>query len=672
MIPPGETIPHRPFSGINLPLMIRVVVFTGGRGAGVLSSHLLVEPGIDLTLAINGYDDGASTGAVRRFLGDCLGPSDFRKNASRLALAKRTCSAALVDFLDARTPERLTEPQASADLSDIAEGRATSWLPSMNLSLEERHAVSRRLDRFLAECRQSACVFDFGDCALGNLVFAGGFLLSGRRFNAAVDDYAAVVGLPAGVIENVTDGANAFLVALESDGTVIGTEEAIVSLPPRSRIEDLFLIDRRLGPDECSALTALGPDGARQALLARSVPARLNPRLAARIDQADLIVYAPGTQHSSLYPSYLTEGLPARLAGNVGATKLLITNLESDVEIRDQDAVSLVSRALFYLTQRGRHALPAPCLVTHFVLNDPGDSPEVRPLVPLGQVETFDDPRMVRIGDFEDGHSGRHDATRVLRPFLESRLHDRGRPRVAVLLYGESSPVAITQTLLEIARSPSLAQASITVYFGADNPIPADWLVRLPFAVEQHATLAEAEWWLRLAVDAHDYDYVGMFESSGAYRGEDLVALLSYLHQSRLSAIWGSRRLSVLDVREAYRHREYPSWASRASSRAGSHTLSLAYLLFHGRYVSDTLSGLRVLRAAEYSHLKVAANDSRANQHLLTALLRRRADFIEVPVQFVTTPRHQPVMKLATGVVSLLAICKSGLGTLAGFPYWDL
>ena len=41
--------------------------------------------GVSLTVAINGYDDGASTGEVRRFLGERLGPSDFRKNASRLA-----------------------------------------------------------------------------------------------------------------------------------------------------------------------------------------------------------------------------------------------------------------------------------------------------------------------------------------------------------------------------------------------------------------------------------------------------------------------------------------------------------------------------------------------------------------------------------------------------------
>ena len=38
--------------------------------------------------------------------------------------------------------------------------------------------------------------FQFDDCAVGNLVFAGAFVRAGRSFNEAVDDYAALVGLP--------------------------------------------------------------------------------------------------------------------------------------------------------------------------------------------------------------------------------------------------------------------------------------------------------------------------------------------------------------------------------------------------------------------------------------------------------------------------------------------
>ena len=65
---------------------LHVVLFSGGRGSAALSRQLVASPAVDLTIVINGYDDGASTGEVRRFLGDSLGPSDFRKNAGNLAV----------------------------------------------------------------------------------------------------------------------------------------------------------------------------------------------------------------------------------------------------------------------------------------------------------------------------------------------------------------------------------------------------------------------------------------------------------------------------------------------------------------------------------------------------------------------------------------------------------
>ena len=42
------------------------------------------QKNIDLTLLINAYDDGKSTGEIRKRISGLLGPSDFRKNLSYL------------------------------------------------------------------------------------------------------------------------------------------------------------------------------------------------------------------------------------------------------------------------------------------------------------------------------------------------------------------------------------------------------------------------------------------------------------------------------------------------------------------------------------------------------------------------------------------------------------
>ena len=620
--------------------MLNVVVFTGGRGSDVLSQRLLARQDVALTLVVNGYDDGASTGEVRRFLGDSLGPSDFRKNASRVAAATGSCPPELIALVDRRLAA--DETAARAEFESIA---ATA-----------PPAVRARLDAFRAELTRS---FAFSDCAIGNLVFAGGFLLAGRRFNAAVDDYSALLGLPPGVIEDVTNGENAFLVAIDRDGAVLGTEEAIVDARRENRIDDIFLIDRPLPEKPWTT------EEARAFFASHAAGVTLNPRVAAKVDAADLIVYAPGTQYSSLFPSYLTPGLGRHIAANLKALKLLITNLQMDAEIAGSSAVGLVDRALFYLTEKGKVALPTPFLITHYLLNDPKQTETERPYVPLGQVDSFEDPRLVRIGFYEDGVTGRHDASKVLTPFVESLVRPAPRARVGVLLYRANSANKLTQSMLEIARSLP-ERADLTIFAARPSMLIDDGFVRgLPFDVRFAADEGEAEKSLRASIEAGELDYVVLFESSGMYRGDDAAGLIRYVEGGRLDAVWGSRRLSVRDIDRSYQQRHTESAVARSVSRMGSHVLSFGYLMLYGRYVADTLSGVRAVRAADAAAVPVALTHPMVNQHLLGRLMRRRADLLEVPVQFLPLAADRVTRtSIGDGVHSLATMVRARLKRL--------
>ena len=618
--------------------MVRVVLFSGGRGSGVLSRQLLKDPQISLTLAINGYDDGASTGEVRRFLGDSLGPSDFRKNASRLALELGTCPPALIEMLDARLPDGLSEGAAVETIRQRA-----SAFP----------AVSARVEAFLLERETTGKPFNFNDCSVGNLVFAGSFLRSGRQFNAAVDDYCALVGLPAGLIEDVTDGANAYLVAIGEDGAILGSEGEIVDAAGgHNRIREIYLIDRALSEADRAAL---GRDATAAAAFFQQHRAvvGLNPRLADRLKDADLIVYAPGTQHSSLFPSYLTPGLSDLIARNLGAIKLLITNIQTDAEIAGSSAVDLIDRALFYLNDKGRRTLPSPCLITHYIVNDPGRDEQAVPYVPLGHIEALEDPRLVRIANYEEGISGRHDASKILEPFVRSLVERRDPQKLAVLLHDAGSLNKVTQTLLEMVRGGigRLPVAATVFYEGA--PLDRGFLDSLPFAVRAFAAPQTFEDALRGA----DFEYVLLFESSGMYRGEDIAVLASHLAIGRLDAVWGSRRLSARDIAESIRFRYQKAPLFGAISAVGSHVLSLACLFLYGRYISDTLSAVRVVRSEDALRLSVPLTHKHANEHLLARLLRRKAELLEIPVQFFPiSPERVKRTSVGEGLRSLATL----------------
>ena len=59
---------------------IDVALLCGGRGRAAIIRALLDSGRCHLSLLVNGFDDGRSTGAVRRLVPGMLGPSDFRKN----------------------------------------------------------------------------------------------------------------------------------------------------------------------------------------------------------------------------------------------------------------------------------------------------------------------------------------------------------------------------------------------------------------------------------------------------------------------------------------------------------------------------------------------------------------------------------------------------------------
>jgi 2-phospho-L-lactate transferase/gluconeogenesis factor (CofD/UPF0052 family) len=620
---------------IEGPGHIRVVLFSGGRGSGALTTTLVRTRGVRLTVAINGYDDGASTGEVRRFLVDALGPSDFRKNASRLAVELGTSPPSLIAVLDERLPDDASAATVEALVQDLQGGR------SHDVALQEipqatRQAVATRIARFVEELATGR-PFSFRDCSVGNLVFAGGYLLQHRRFNAAVDDYTALVGLPPGLIENVTDGTNAHLVALARDGQVLGREADIVDATRQNRIRDIYLLERPLDSEACRRLAAIGPDAAAARLEADSMHPALNARLEQRIAEADLIVYAPGTQHSSLFPSYLTHGLSAAVGRNTRAIKLLITNIQADAEIAGSSAVDIIERAVFYLKEKGHLATPTPALVTHYLVNDPGTPEERQTYVPLGRLDALQDPRLVRVGQYEHGGSGRHDASKVLAPYLEGLLaKHRERRRIAVLLHDAGSTDKLAQTLLEMVRGGVGEQSvDLVVFCETGRRLDREFLTTLPFTVREIGPLDDQveDDRLRRSLREGGCEYVLLFESSGMYSGEDIPWLISHL-TGRLDAVWGSRRLSVRDIEESYRLKYRQHGMLGAISYAGSHALSLAYLLLYGRYVSDTLSAARAVRTADVLAAPVGLTHKDINQYLLSDLLRRKAEMFEVPVHF--------------------------------------
>ena len=221
--------------------------------------------------------------------------------------------------------------------------------------------------------------------------------------------------------------------------------------------------------------------------------------------------------------------------------------------------------------------------MTHYLLNAPQSGGAGDTYVPLGRLDALQDPRLVRVGQYEQSGSGRHDAAKVLGPYVASLLaRRRQRRRVAILLHDAGSVDKLAQTLLEMIRGGLADQpVDVTVFCETAEPLDRGFVSGLPCAVTEIASLADPaeDRRLRTALVDGGFEHLMLFESSGMYNGEDVPWLISHLLGGRLDAVWGSRRLSVRDIEESYRLKYRQRALMGSVSRVGSHALSLAYLL---------------------------------------------------------------------------------------------
>src|SRR4051812_46814544 len=101
--------------------MLNVVVLNGGRGAAALIPALLARQGMHVTSVVNAYDDGKSTGEIRRFFG-MLGPSDIRKVQELMLPADDPDHAQNLRVFQYRFPEVCTHDDVAATLHAFARG----------------------------------------------------------------------------------------------------------------------------------------------------------------------------------------------------------------------------------------------------------------------------------------------------------------------------------------------------------------------------------------------------------------------------------------------------------------------------------------------------------------------------------------------------------------------
>lgn len=407
--------------------MLNVVVLNGGRGAATLIPALLAQEGLRVTSVVNAYDDGKSTGEIRRFFG-MLGPSDIRKVQELMLREHDPDHAANLHLFRHRYPLGAQRDAVLSELAAFASGSRADLAGAVIGSEIVRNALRVFVREFVEGLAIIEKVkperFSFADCSIMNCIYAGAFLHFRRNIEQATMFISRLFKLRGTVLPNSIEDKK--LVALREDGQMLYSEAEIVELRSNVRIERIYLLDQTLDRVRFEGLSV---SEKRLFLERHHCFVGLSPHVQLALRQADVIVYSAGTQHSSLYPTYLTAGLAQAIADNRAAFKVFVTNIGADYETPSYRASDYVHGAFRYLNLADDRAY-AMDEMFDVVLVSTGRRKDDETYVEFDEAGFSDVAADLVLDDFESAAApGRHDGAKLVSAMLE--LYERANPGFA-------------------------------------------------------------------------------------------------------------------------------------------------------------------------------------------------------------------------------------------------
>ncbi|MFN8390799.1 MAG: 2-phospho-L-lactate transferase CofD family protein [Bdellovibrionota bacterium] len=653
---------------------LKVAIFSGGRGTSTICEAFCRHPKIELSVLVNAYDDGLSTGMLRRFIPGMLGPSDVRKNISRLMLGSDSTVQSLRTLLEYRLPVSFSQSDGEKLIAELVNGSPNVADPVVReninrLSLNQFAQLVEYLRVFRSYYQQKGGrvsaeeLFTFADCSVGNILFSGCFLCADKDFNRAIADFAAFCGVP-NIVLNVTQGENLVLVGLKSDGTFLKNESEIVSKQSDSILSEVFLLADYLPEAELAELSRFDAREKTAWLRKRSVAPEINPEVAAILEAADIIIYGPGTQHSSLLPSYLTNGVAECIAGNETAEKIFISNIRKDFEIQSETANTLAEKLIWYLNLKDQLEYDTTDLVTRYFFQ----VDEEANLSSSDYVSFF-------AGDFKPGiekvvginwdtGSGAHLGGKVLDELIavaNIKAGEKLEPfpyMVSIVVPALNEQRTVKKVLHDLVLLDfgglELSKEVLFVDGGSTDRTYEEAQSEKEVRCFQPEGMKGRGDCLRFGASRARGNVIVFFPSDDEYDSKDIIPLVKAVISNEYGAAFGSRAVKCIDLSDRIRAIYRGNYFGYLVSKYGGFSMSVLGLFLYNRFFSDPLTSLKVFDSRLLKALNLSAHGVDLEAEIISKLGLRGEYVIELPVNY--RPRHKIEGKKTTVLDGLKAL----------------
>ena len=638
---------------------INICLFSGGSGNQAFVQLLKNIPEIELNIIVNGYDDGKSTKELRKFGKEILGPSDFRKNLSHLMNLNTKSEHIMSKIMNFRFSRKTSKAKFISFLKLDKKNNLIKNLEIYELPYETLINLKDYLFHFLNYYKKKN-LLNIADISLGNLLIFGSILKNKMSFNKAVDEMHDFLNIDKDKVLNVTDGENLYLYAILENGKIIEDEEELVNVKHKFPIEDIFLLPKKILPKKLKYLSKINKKNKTKFFKKLNKYPKINLEVKTKLTEADIIIYGPGTQYSSLFPSYLTQNLRQTIE-NSKAKKFLITNIFLDNDIINENVEDIINKFNFFFQKNYKSKLKKP-LVNYYLINKYDDD-DIN-LLKKDNYLLYDKKKNFTLLDWEKSEGLHYPNWLAKKIFgLSKKKHIiKSLPKsvlsIVIPCLNEKKKIGKVLNKIQNLKINNFDLIlDVIVVDGGSNDGSVNVIKKykeFKFYKLNNVGKGEA---IKYGINKSKGDIILFFPSDDEYKADDIEKVITPILLGQSKAVYGSRMIKTTALTHELQKIYKKDKTNLLLSKYGGKLINLFLFAFHEISISDPFTSIKAFDSKILKSIPLYKKGFDLEFEILTKLKKRKCFFLEVPISFKPrTSKDGKKISISEGIKCLFYI----------------
>jgi 2-phospho-L-lactate transferase/gluconeogenesis factor (CofD/UPF0052 family) len=609
---------------------INITIFTGGSGNKELINIIKDISWIKLDLITNCYDDGKSTGRLRELIPGMLGPSDIRKNISNLLNENEI---ELKKILNLRI-EKISFKEAYFQFNK-KKGLVFNILN--NLPKSKSDIIYFYLEKSLKKLSYLNSIEK--EISIGNMIFSGIYLIE-KDFNKSVYIFSEIFNKKE-CVHNITDGKNLFLNALRDNAEIIINEGDLVS-KIGNKIKNLFLLKKKINDKEIKLLKKKTFKYKNDFFEKRNIYPNINNKINNIIKKSDIIIYGPGTQFSSLFPSYLTKNLFKKIQDSP-AKKIFIGNIFYDFDIANEDIESITNNFFYYISSKNKNAIQKNKIIDYYFINK-YDSDDLNINLKKNYIK-FKESSFSKKFKFLDWEKnlGIHYPGLLLKEILrlnKNKWYLQNLKKLYTITFiipclnEENTILKTLNDLNKIELSEFNLNKEIIVVDGGSKDNSLNIIKKFGFCKLFSLLDAGKGDCIKFGISKSRGDIVCFYPADNEYDPRDLKNVIRQIIKNNNKVVYGSRLIKMIDLSSKILKIYNNNYFNYLFSKYGGLLLSVTCLLLYNRYISDPLTSIKAFNGSILRKLKLKSKGFDIDLEITANILTTKNFILEIPVSY--------------------------------------